>query len=87
VHILFSRCGRFIPSFLRLLFTPAIDRIVIHFKDKRSPVLTILAEIHLAHISPGNREDIAALADRTAQHGRDFLRTTLYEHPVQKLVQ
>ena len=87
VHILSSRYGHLKRSFLLFSFPLAINRIVIHFKDKRSPVLTILAEIHLTHISPGNREDIAALADRTAQHSRDFLRTTLYEHPVQKLVQ
>jgi len=53
-------------SVLRLFFIFTLYRVVIHFKDKRSTVLTVLAEIHLAHISPGNREDIAALADRTA---------------------
>src|SRR5208283_3300957 len=56
------------PSTPRLFLCITSARLVVHFKDKRSPVF-------------------AALADRTAQHGRNFLRTTLYEHPVQKLVQ
>jgi hypothetical protein len=40
----------------------------IRLKDKRSPVSAALAEIHLTYISPGNRKDIVAFADRTVQH-------------------
>jgi len=38
---------------------------VIGLQDKRAAVLTVLAEIHLADVPPGDREDIAAFTDRT----------------------
>jgi hypothetical protein len=44
--------------------------VIIYFKDKRSPVFAVLAEVYLPHIPPGDRENLPALTDRTAQHGR-----------------
>jgi hypothetical protein len=74
VHVLSLRNGSLYSLFFRLVLSLIFHRVVIHFKDKRSPVPAALAEIHLADISPGNREDISALADRTAQHGRDSFK-------------
>jgi hypothetical protein len=41
---------------------------IVSFKDKGPPVFTALADIDLADVPSGYREDITAFTDRTVQH-------------------
>jgi len=57
-----------VPEYGLLFFISARVRFIVNFENERSAVPAILAEIHLADISPGNGKDVAAFADRAAEH-------------------
>ena len=61
--------------------------VIIYFKDEQSPVFAVLAEVYLPIYPPATGK-ISRLLQTGQRNMVGFsLRTILYEHPVQKLVQ
>jgi hypothetical protein len=53
---------------------------VIDLKHERAPVSAFLAEVNLADISPGNREDLLALTVRAVKHGQQLYMRIRYKN-------